>query len=200
MYSFWNKNFIKMFKFYSEKIISFLVLFAFIYTIYSFIFGSPIYFDSIEDFQEFFVKNSNNSPETSANNNSNNNGEDDPLKIHPPLITFYDKVRRKLHWEIYGHNNYATVKEFNKSWKSTDSLRSKLKSEIKKLSKNPRDYLKKDYYKTREVIIKRNTAIEELERKNYYVEGKGWLTREGLRVLNAKGYTVKDSKIIKIFK
>lgn len=192
-----------MIKFYLNKIISLLIMFAFIYYIYDFIQNSSLSFDSIENTQDFLIQNSNNSvpsgPEISDNDNKNIN-EDNTHNIHTPILTFYDKIRRKLHWELYGHNNSPTINEFNKTWKPTDSIKAKFKSEFKDFKHNPIRYFKQDYSKTREVIIKKNDIMKELERKNYYVDGEGWLTREKLRSLNAKGYIVKDSKIVKISK
>ena len=188
-----------MFKLYLNKIISLLIMFASVYSIYDFIFNSSLSFDSIDNIQDFLIKNSNNSVEINDNEDKSI-PDDNTHRVHTPVLTFYDKIRRKLHWELYGHNNYPTVNEFNKTWKPTDSFKSKLKSEFKDLKNNPISYFKKDYSKTREVIIKKNDIMKELERKNYYVEGKGWLNSENLRRLNANGYTVKDSKIVKISK
>lgn len=181
-----------MFKSFFNKIISCLVLFAFIYLMFDLITGSPLSFDSLEDYSNFFVQDSNNSGQV--------NEQEDTHKIPLGVVSFYDKIRRKLHWEIYGHNNHATVEEFNKSWKPSVSLRSLFKSEFNKIKKSPVDYLKKDYSKTREVIREKNRVMHQLERNDYYVEGKGWLTRKDLHTLNAKGLTVKYSKIVKISK
>lgn len=162
---------------YLNPIISYLILFLAInFVIYS-IDSSSISFDSIDNYQDtFFIRD---------NNNSDANDSTADL-IHPTALTSlsrYDKMRRWLHWRVYGNEKYVTAKEFNLSWKPTDHIKSKFKDELKEFKKGPVDFLKKD-------LNERKILQKEIHRRNL---------EQNPRDLNKMASTIKD-KIVKKFR
>lgn len=96
---------------------------------------------------------------------------------------------------IYSGNSNPNIIEHTKNYRHPDTTYfERLKNRIQRGYNYVDKKIEKDLTKYSEKCVKENIKLD----KMYYTKETGWLNRGDLRALNRKGYTVENSKIIKM--
>ena len=154
----------------------------------NYIFGSPLYLDSINDINTIDIE---------ENINQINNSQENPF-IND---TWLEKSRVWLYWRLFMNKSdrYHSFSDFRRAWTPEFSIRKMIIKELKEFKNNPINYVKEDrnYLRTR---ILEDNRLYEIKKSHNYLEGYGWLGKSEIDSLAKKGYKILNSKIVKINK
>lgn len=97
-----------------------------------------------------------------------------PVYLHPRNLQDPEYNARYLSWISYNmHNNSISFNDFTTIWNSNDSFKTVIGSFIDPITL---------------LIFK----------QNHYVEGLGWYTIQDIMYLNTQGYTIQDSRLVRL--